>query len=446
MSLQRALKMGTVPRSTSKQSEWDADDDEEYEEEVGDEENEEEDAGPAAYKAYMREKQARSAGTQLPSSNRKSGGTSDPMEEVISRLGSKAEDIRVHDAKVVDYCVKRLLDTADGGEACLDQGIEPGVAFHTVPPGSVLPAWRKVQGEWGDDFGPKERGFCEWAVPEGAEETCRVLFITGGVNIYYSPADGYRPLSSRLAQCSGMPVFVPDFRKAPSQQYPKALEDCLAALEYAAGHNHKGEASPATHVFVVGDSSGGGLAMATLLAARDSGAVDFSVVAGGVSVSGWLDQTSSSSSYESRKFNKRDKSGDPIFCCGSAKEEREGTMEMALTYVGGDKAKLRDPLVSPLFAETLAGLPPLLLQCGNAEVVLADTTRFADRCHEDGVQVTLEVWPRMWHDWIMYTEGCGGSAPHLLREGELALDHIANFVRQIAGLHPVEYVVSPQCL
>jgi hypothetical protein len=190
------------------------------------------------------------------------------IDEVISRLSSHSADVAVHDEDVVEYCISRLLETNDGGEECLDKGLAPDCTIREVPAAAVgLPVWTKDPGT--DD--EQSRTTSDWVVPPGcvgASLDDRVLFLHGGVYIYYSPSDGYRPLSTRLAVACGMPVFVPDYRKAPEHKFPAAVDDSVIALRWMAAHAPDGSPRPARRVFVVGDSSGGGLAAATVLAAQ----------------------------------------------------------------------------------------------------------------------------------------------------------------------------------
>ena len=312
----------------------------------------------------------------------------------------------------VSRCIDLLLEADDGGDACLDRGIAAGVQEAYVPPDACgVPSWRKVVGEWGDDYGPVERGGALWFAPPGGESEDvpskhgpRVLFLHGGVHCYYS-AKSYAPLASRLAALCRMPVLVPDFRLAPSHKFPKALDDAASALDWLRTHrvDEAGALIPdaASHVFLAGDSSVGGLAVAVALRESHCARVD-----GVVAFSPWLDLTCEGASYETRKFDERTKTGDPVFNSGDAETERNETREMAEAYLGG--ADARDPSASPRFAspELLRGLPPTCLVSGDADVILDDAVTFFERAKAAGAKhVRLDVWPRLWHDFVMYTEG-----------------------------------------
>ena len=255
-----------------------------------------------------------------------------------------------------------------------------------------------------------------------------------------------------------MPVFTPDYRKAPEFKHPAAVEDCVAALRYVATHAPDGTRRAASRVFVVGDSSGGGLAAATLLAAQEQEQGLAGIpVSGMCSISGWLDMSCRGSTYRTRKWKKKRRSGDPIFNSGQPREERKGTLEMVYDYLGTvDTAATEQPTASPIFAEptALSSLPPALIIVGDEEVVLEDSTRWAEALDAAGVAVGLEVYPRMWHDvrhrplhhfgpsnllavrlaqFVMYSEGCGGDGAKPLEEAAVALRHVAEFFRQCAA-------------
>jgi acetyl esterase/lipase len=131
-------------------------------------------------------------------------------------------------------------------------------------------------------------------------------------------------------------------------------------------------------IVVGGDSAGGGLALSMLLALREAGAEQPRAA---VLLAPWTDLTVSSQSYESL----RDK--DPVIT-------REGLRESGLWYAG--RRDPADPMLSPLFADP-AGLPPMLIHAGGDEVMVEDSTRFAERAQAAGVAVTLKVWPELWH-------------------------------------------------
>ena len=196
-----------------------------------------------------------------------------------------------------------------------------------------VPRWKKVEGEWGDDYGDVQRGGGEYHAPRTSRGTARILFLHGGVHCYYSAA-AYRPLASKLAALTGLDVLVPDFRLAPQFPFPAALDDAAAALAWL-----RNRAPVDAPVVVVGDSSGGGLAVS--LALRDP-----SRVAAVYACAPWLDLTCGAASYETRKFRRETSLGDPVFNSGDAERERAETLEMARAFLG-DGTDPKDPLASP---------------------------------------------------------------------------------------------------
>jgi phosphinothricin tripeptide acetyl hydrolase len=153
-------------------------------------------------------------------------------------------------------------------------------------------------------------------------------------------------------------------------------------------------------VVIAGDSAGGGLTVATLLALREA---RLPLPAAGVCISPWVDLTCSGASYATKSAT------DPIV-------KRAGVDEMASAYLG--TTDRRTPLASPLFAD-LRGLPPLLIQVGSEEVLLDDSIQLAERAKAAGVDTTLEVWDQMIHVWHWFLP--------LLDEAEEAIAAIGRF-------------------
>jgi epsilon-lactone hydrolase len=220
---------------------------------------------------------------------------------------------------------------------------------------------------------PAERITASAAPPDGV-----VLYFHGGG--YCSGSIGtHRGAAGRLALASGCQVVTLDYRLAPEHPFPAAVEDATAAYRdlLAAG------TSP-TKMAIAGDSAGGGLTVASLLALRAEGTP---LPAAAVCLSPWLDLTQSSAAYQ------RLGDLDPMV-------SKEGLDEMAAAYVGaGDP---RGELISPLFAEDLSGLPPMKIEVGTAEVLLDDSVQFAERLRAAGGEVILTEWPEMIHVFQMF--------------------------------------------
>src|SRR2546427_65387 len=163
---------------------------------------------------------------------------------------------------------------------------------------------------------------------------------------------------------------------------------------------------PPEHIVIAGDSAGGGLTVATLVALRDA---RVRLPAGGVCISPWVDLTFSGGSYQTKA------AADPIV-------GRPGIDEMARAYLGATDP--RTPLASPVFAD-LRGLPPLLIHVGSDQVLLDDAVQLAERATAAGVPATLEVWDRMIHVWHWFLP--------MLEEAETAIETIGRFCRKSMG-------------
>jgi acetyl esterase/lipase len=219
----------------------------------------------------------------------------------------------------------------------------------------------------------------EWVIAPGARENRALVYVHGGGYTMGSLAT-HRALCARISRLGRMRVLNVGYRLAPEHPHPAAIEDMVAAVRwvYAQGF------AP-SRVAIGGDSAGGGLTLATLLSLRDAGAP---LPAAGVCISPWTDLSASGDSIRTKA------NVDPMVTEGPLRE-------MAAAYLGGKDA--RTPLASPLFAD-LRGLPPLLVQVGDAELLLDDATRFASRARDAGVDVTLEVWEEMFHVWHAFAE------------------------------------------
>jgi len=221
-----------------------------------------------------------------------------------------------------------------------------------------------------------------------------VLYFHGGGYVAGSARTGTH-LAAELARRAGGRALSVDYRLAPEHPYPAAVEDGVAAY---AGLLESG-ARPG-RVVVAGDSAGGGLAVATLIAARERGLPQPAAVA---AFSPWADLTLAGASM------RRKDGADPLF-------SRAAMGWYADRYIpNGDRSA---PLASPVFA-SLAGLPPLLVQVGSHEVLLDDAVRLAAAAGRDDVDVTLRVAPEGTHVFQLYFGA--------LDEADEALDEVARF-------------------
>jgi len=240
----------------------------------------------------------------------------------------------------------------------------------------------------------------EWVSAPGAGD--RVIQYVHGGGYVIGSAENYRTLSYGLSKASGARVLNVDYRLAPEHPFPAAVDDAVAAYGWLTG---AGGAKP-RQTAIAGDSAGGGLTLASLLAIRDGGGV---LPAAGVCISPWADMEGSGESMRTKA------AVDPLI-------QPEQIAWFSDHYMNG--ADPKNPLASPIHAE-FGGLPPLLILVGSAETLLDDSHRIADRAKDAGVDATLEVWDDMIHIWPYF-------AP-MLSEGRDAIQRIGGFVKDRLG-------------
>jgi len=239
----------------------------------------------------------------------------------------------------------------------------------------------------------------EWLRPPSAAPGRVVLYLHGGGYVIGSPRS-HRHLAAAIAGAAEASALLLDYRLAPEHPFPAAVEDATAAYRWLLE-----QAVVPQHIVIAGDSAGGGLTVATLLALREA---RVPLPAGGVCISPWVDLSCGGASYGTKA------DADPIV-------RRSGVEEMARAYLGATPP--RTPLASPLFAD-LRGLPPLLIHVGSDEVLLDDAVQLAERAKAAGVDATLEVYERMIHVWHWFLP--------MLDEAQAAVEAIGRFVRSRA--------------
>lgn len=211
-------------------------------------------------------------------------------------------------------------------------------------------------------------------------------------NSYYTMATYYCDAGK------GISVLTPDYRVAPEDPYPAALEDAVASYEWLLAHGWKGE-----QIIVVGDSAGGGLAMALTMYLRDH---DMPMPRGIVAMSPWTDVTASGESYTLNYEL------DPLF--GNTKE--------SMIYINdypGDHDK-KDPYISPIYGN-FRQFPPMLIQVGSTEMLLSDSITAASMADIAGVEVRLSIYDDMFHVFQM--------AGMILPEAKRAWDEVEQFIQ-----------------
>lgn len=237
----------------------------------------------------------------------------------------------------------------------------------------------------------------EWTAAPGVAEERVLLYLHGGGYAVGSIAS-HRSLVGRLSRAAGMRALSLDYRLAPENPFPAAVEDGRAAFLWLVGEGIRPE-----RIVIAGDSAGGGLTLATLLALRDGG---HPLPAAGVCLSPFTDLALTGESLQTKQ------EVDPMLTLAGARD-------FAVWYLG--KTDPRTPWASPLYAD-FTGLPPLLIQVGTAEMLLDDATRVAERARAAGVEVTLEPWEDMIHVWQFF-------AP-FLDEGRQAIARIGEYCRE----------------
>ncbi|MGR8920794.1 MAG: alpha/beta hydrolase [Gammaproteobacteria bacterium] len=259
--------------------------------------------------------------------------------------------------------------------------------------GGMAPPLPNVRSEKADAGGVD----AEWFTPDDCDPDRALLYVHGGGYVMGS-VQSHRMMLERLAVAVRGRVLALNYRLAPEHPFPAAVDDTVAAYRWLcqAGHD------PAK-IALAGDSAGGGLTLAALVALRDAGEA---LPACAVPISPWTDMEGSGASMQTRA------AVDPMV-------QKEPLVQLAGLYLGD--ADPRNPLASPLYAD-LSGLPPLLIQVGDAETLLDDTTRLEPRLKAAGVEATIEVWDEMIHVWHLF-------APMLAR-GQEAIDRVGEFVQQ----------------
>jgi acetyl esterase/lipase len=233
-----------------------------------------------------------------------------------------------------------------------------------------------------------------------ADDGGAVLYLHGG-GYCIGSVHTHRALAARVSEAAGLPVLLLGYRLAPEHPHPAAVDDAVAGYRWLLDRGFEPR-----QLTIAGDSAGGGLTLATLLTVRDD---DPDLLPSAAALlSPWADLTQSSDSMAANAS--RDPAVDPV-----------GLDEMAEWYAGSDR---RAPMVSPRFAD-LAGLPPLLIQVGESEILLDDATGTAAAAEAAGVDVTLEVWPDVFHVW----HASAGMTP----EGDEAVATVGRFLAEWVG-------------
>lgn len=240
----------------------------------------------------------------------------------------------------------------------------------------------------------------EWCRPPGADPARAILYLHGGAYVAGRIED-FRPFAAWLAAKSGIAVGSLAYRLAPEHPFPAALEDACAAVRAL-----RAQGIAPDRLALVGDSAGGGLALATTIALREAGEPLPAALA---VLSPLTDMAATTGSRLTNAVR------DDVL---SLRHEEQ----LARWYAGS--TPLDAPLLSPVRAD-LAGFPPTLIHVSDAEILLDDATRLAERLRGVGVPVELEVWHGLPHDWH-------ASVP-LTREAREAVQRVGAFLARHLG-------------
>ena len=237
----------------------------------------------------------------------------------------------------------------------------------------------------------------EWNTPENAVGQRVMMYLHGGAYVAGS-LKSHREMVFRLASASRARALAIDYRLAPEHPYPAALKDAFNAYQYLLDMG-----TEATDITIIGDSAGGGLALALLQKLRSK---EIPLPACAICLSPWTDLTGSGQTMRSNSKI------DPMLTPQLLDED-------ARYYANGMDMKI--PTISPLFG-SFAGLPPILIQVGSDEILLDDSRRLVALAKNDGLEIELDIWPGMFHVWQMFFL--------LLSDARKAINKIGRFVEK----------------
>jgi acetyl esterase/lipase len=236
----------------------------------------------------------------------------------------------------------------------------------------------------------------EWLRPAGVVDGGALVYLHGGGYCVGSLVS-HKPMASKIGAAAGLPVLLVDYRLGPEHPHPAAVEDAVTALDWVF---EQGLAPD--RVAVAGDSAGGGLTLATLLARRDAGVP---LPGAAACLSPWTDLTMDTPSMDANTGT------DPML-------DRARLQVYADWYLGGGDAT--DPLASPRFGD-VSGLPPVLIHAAEDEVLLDDARLVAEAVEAAGGVVEYRTWPGAFHVW----HATAGLVP----EADEAVAAVAAFLR-----------------
>lgn len=251
----------------------------------------------------------------------------------------------------------------------------------------------------------------EWVVAPGADPSRRVLYIHGGAFMMGSPRS-HRNITNRFSEVSGAAVLVIDYRLMPENRRMDGIEDCRRAYTWIIDNGPEGP-SPASKVYVAGDSAGGNLTLCLIAWVRDQGLRQPDAA---VALSPVTDGTFTSPTLKSNMDT--DAMLGPLF------RDLAKVPAVLLLWFSWWQNRIvpSSTLVSPVFGD-LSGLPPTLVQASEAEILYGDAIRYVNKAVAAGSPARLQSWPHMVHVWQMFY-------PQLKEAGE-AWDEIGKFITEV---------------
>ncbi|SET43373.1 Acetyl esterase/lipase [Natronincola peptidivorans] len=236
---------------------------------------------------------------------------------------------------------------------------------------------------------------CEWAYLENAPLDKVIIYLHGG-GFCIGSINTYRHFTSRLAKDTGIRVLYIEYRKAPENPFPGALEDTISVYQ-----NLLSQGISSENIIFMGDSAGGGLCLSSALALRDN---EKPLPAALVLLSPWTDLTLTSKSLEANAKK------DPLVFIDDQKN-------LVAAYTQGKD--VRNPLISPRFGN-FNGFPSILIHTGTDEILLDDSLNLVEKARKDGVEVTLKLWKGMFHVFSIF--------PDHTPEGKKSLKQVVAFI------------------
>lgn len=239
--------------------------------------------------------------------------------------------------------------------------------------------------------------------PPACDADRALLYLHGGGYVFGS-LRSHAGMVAEVARAARCRVLQLDYRRAPEHPFPAAVEDATAAYQWLLRQG----LAPG-RIAIAGDSAGGGLTLAMLVAARAQG---LPLAGAAVCLSPWVDLEATGESYRTRE------SMDPLV-------QRKVVDEVTRLYLNGEDPRV--PTASPIHAD-LTGFPPLLIQVGEREILFSDSEALAKKAQALGVDVTFEEWPGMVHVWHLHYPR--------LTSGREAIERIGRFVIEKTGARP----------